>query len=187
MQSLWFLWDIFINVLEFYFSYLLLRKQLGISKGKKRWVVAGTIVLIVLQTLMNYYGVNSRIVMVCMYILGLVYAFFLFNGTPAMRIMWGSAPTIVFIMANLLVYIIVTSINSFNMQAALTPSLFRLFPTSLYISFCFLMFFGMSKFSAQYDLIASQPAMVYNDCYTFGNYACGPITGVCIKPGFYDI
>lgn len=146
MQSLWFLWDIFINVLEFYFSYLLLRKQLGISKGKKRWVVAGTIVLIVLQTLMNYYGVNSRIVMVCMYILGLVYAFFLFNGTPAMRIMWGSAPTIVFIMANLLVYIIVTSINSFNMQAALTPSLFRLFPTSLYISFWFLMFFGMSKF-----------------------------------------
>lgn len=146
MQSLWFTWDIVINVLEFYFSYLLLRKQLGVSKGKKRWVIVGTIVLIVLQTLMNFYGVNSRTVMVCMYILSLAYAFFLFSGTPAMRIMWGSAPTIVFIMANLLIYVIVTAINSFDVQAALAPSFFRLFPTSFYIGFCFLMFWGMSKF-----------------------------------------
>lgn len=146
MQSLWFLWDIFINILEFYFTYRLLQKQLGYAKEKQPWIVLGTVVLIMAQSCLNYLNVESRVLMACMYVLFLLYAFLLFRGTPAMRIMWGSAPAIVFIMGNLLVYIVVTGLHSFDVQAALAPSFSRMIPTSLYIAFCALMFWLLAQF-----------------------------------------
>ena len=146
MQSLWFLWDVLINVLEWVFSFLLLRQKLGYSKSHKKWIVVATVVLIIVQTIMNYNGTNNRVVMVCMYVLSTIYALALFKGTPAMRIMWASAISVVFILANLLVYLIVTQISAVDIQIALTPSVSRIGPTTLYIVICFALFMLLMKY-----------------------------------------
>ena len=126
---LWFLWDVLINILEYLFVYILLKQKLGYSSSKRKWIIISTAFLIAVVTAMNYYAVNTQVIVGVMYCLRMAYALALFKGTPAMRIMWASAASIIFVMANLIVSFLVTNIEFINVQMALTSSFARLVPT----------------------------------------------------------
>ena len=145
MNTVWFLWDIFINSLEYIFATVLLKQKLSYKKPNSKWIIIFVFFLITTQTFMNYMNMSNRIVMLVMYSAIMLFAFLLFSGTPAMRVMWASAIPVVFIFSNLSVYFIVTKIDFINVQLALTPSFSRLIPTTIYILICIFIFLLLNK------------------------------------------
>ena len=153
MQSLWFLWDIFINFLEYVLIYRLLTRKLDYTFKNKKWIIVSLLIMITIQTYINYLDLPAIIITPIIYALLIVLALMFFKGTYAMRIMWASACIIVFALSNLIVFLVVTKTNFVDVQTALLPSLERVGPTALYILICFAVFSMLMKFpNAKIDL-----------------------------------
>lgn len=145
MFWLWFLWEIIVNGVEYYFFYYVLKKQLGYASTKKRLAVLSTIVLILILTMMNYFDLDFRILMLITMGLELLYSVILFNGTLAMRIIWGSSGSLVALTSNLLTSVILTSLGNLIMQDTLLPSIARLIATIIYTLLCILISLALSR------------------------------------------
>lgn len=145
MQSLWFLWDIFINCIECFLMFTLLKKKLGHTVEKKKYVYIAAIAFAALTTIMNYTETNMRIVMLVMGVIYLLCSVLLFQGNTAIKIMWASAMIAVNIVAGLLVSIIMMNVDLTSMQAAIEPSFGRIIPTTIYIVIFGIITFGLIK------------------------------------------
>ena len=145
MQSLWFLWDIFINCIECFLMFTLLKKKLGYTVEKKKYVYIAAIAFAALTTIMNYTETNMRIVMLIMGIIYLLCSVLLFQGNTAIKIMWASAMIAVNIVAGLLVSIIMMNVDLTSMQAAIEPSFGRIIPTTIYIVIFGIITFALIK------------------------------------------
>ncbi len=146
MNSIWFLWDIFINILEYLILYILLKQKLGFVENKKLQIILATVALIIIQSFMNYSEISYRITMAVMYAISIIYALIFFKGTAAMRVMWCSAVNSVYMLSGMLVSLIMVNISFIDTQTALYPSIARMFPTSIYIIICFLLLGILMKF-----------------------------------------
>lgn len=145
MFDFWLLWEILINAAEYYFFFFMLSRKLGYKGKYRNHTILGLIILIFAQTSLNFVGLNFQIAMLIMLALDLIYVYFLFCGTVAMRIIWGSCGIIVLLIANLLTSIILTSISAIAIQDTLSPSLSRIGATLLYVSLCIILFLVLSK------------------------------------------
>lgn len=145
MFTLWSLWEIVINIVESYFFYYMLKKQLGYLKSNTLRVFCSTAILIAITTTLNFSNLDFRILMIIMFVLMLVYACTLFNGTTAMRVIWGCCGVIVILIANLLTSAILSSLSFLAINDTLSPSFSRFIATTLYASLCIVFFLLLSR------------------------------------------
>lgn len=146
MNTAWFLWDIFINVLEYVLIYRLLTRKLDYTSKNKKWIIVSLFIITTIQTYINYIDLPASIITPTIYVLLIALTLMFFKGTYAMRIMWASACIIVLTLSNLVVFLVVTKTNFVDVQTALLPSSERVGPTTLYILICFAAFSMLMKF-----------------------------------------
>lgn len=149
MQQFWIIWEIFINSLECYFFYYMIKKQLSYVPKNKAYERIGLGILVACLTAMNSIYLDFRITMIVMFLLVLIFTCTLFRGTMAMKVIWSSCGIIVFLTANLLTSIVLTAMASSDApvttSATLSPSFSRIKATLLYVSICILLFVVLSK------------------------------------------
>ncbi len=131
MVILWGIWEIFVNVIEYYFLFFLLSKRLSYSSSRKYQIYIVLFCLVALQSIMNLFEVDYQITMIVMSSLKVFYAL-LFKGNIGARLFWGVIGSFVAIAANLLISLILTWMSGINISDTLLPSESRFGTTILY-------------------------------------------------------
>ena len=88
MVVLWGIWEIFVNIIEYYFLFFLLSKRLSYSSSRRYQIYIVLFCLVALQSIMNLFEVDYQITMIVMSSLKVFYALF-FKGNIGTRFFWG--------------------------------------------------------------------------------------------------
>ena len=151
MRFIWFVWERFVNCIEFVFLFYLLSKQLGTFPAKRKIYYLSVRGLITLTSILNECNAHYLITMAAILIADICFAL-LFKSSITKRIFWGCIASFVFYVGNSLLSVIMTWIPGIDIQQTLMPGPARFGVQVLYCMIIIVLFWGLSRVHIHDDL-----------------------------------
>ena len=183
MQLFWNLWELFINFLECFFIFYLLKKQLGIASSKSTFVYCGLVILIVFLSTINFISVHFLYTILFMYCMIIAYEIICFNGSITLRIFWGLVASSVSQVTNLIVSNLLPLFSGIDIVDTLSPSPARFGVQVFYILVVIFLHWSLSRIPQKNNKI--ETPLIYHFLIIIimgiGVFAVGQIVGFAIR------
>ena len=182
MSIAWSVWEIFINFLECFFFYYLLEKQLGSKNGKKYLPYFCLLCLILCETALNFSELPFVVTTLSMLVLLILYSVICFEGSYALRFLWGLSGTIVTQSTNLIISNLLPLFSGFEIVDTLSPSPARLGVQVFYILIVISLYWILSRIPKQKNLTAPIHLQIITILIMgIGVFTVGQIVGFAIQ------
>jgi sensor histidine kinase YesM len=137
----WTLWEIAVNLIENGLFVLLLTRQLGYLKRKKKYVFLGYFILVANITILNFTSVPLLPTVLIALAVQLVFALTVFQGSLPKRLLWGCSGTIIAQICNVLTVNLFVFFGNANIQESLSPT-----ATRFEMMICYLLLYALFYF-----------------------------------------
>ncbi len=140
----WTLWEITVNSLETGLFVLLLLNQLEYPKERKKIIFISYVVLVIIETLLNFTNATQLTTVLVLLSADIVFALSLFKGNLPKRLLWGCSGMIIAQCCNILTVNLFTLFGHADIQESLSPTATRFAMMVCYILLYALFYFILS-------------------------------------------
>ncbi|MEG1772553.1 MAG: hypothetical protein RR352_04630 [Clostridia bacterium] len=168
MDFFWLMFEMAVNIGEYIIVFVLLRAQLSTLGKKSKAAMFFILPLAAFTTVMNNLGLNMELVICISAVLIICYSVAFFGSSITRRLLCGAVPSIVFLVSNLIVFMILSFVTSNAVESLTSSTLIRAESILLYLLCNVTQLFALLAIKRKFKVLPFQQSITLTLIITLG-------------------